>query len=135
MPYQKLIETAITAMKNSYSPYSNFKVGAALLCKNGNIYSGCNVENASFSATVCAERTAIFNAVSKGEKSFEAIAIVGGKDGEITSFCSPCGICRQTLEEFCNNDFKIILFDGQTSKTYTLGELLPLSFGSNDLCK
>ena len=135
MSYDKLIETAVDAMQNSYSPYSNFKVGAALLCKNGNVYIGCNIENASFSATICAERTAILKAVSEGEKFFDAIAIVGGKNGEITSFCSPCGICRQTLGEFCSEDFKIILFDGQNSKIYTLKELLPLSFGSTNLCK
>lgn len=133
MDNMTLINKAIDTMSYSYSPYSNFCVGAALLCKNGNIYTGCNVENASYSATCCAERNAIFKAVSSGENQFCAIAIVGGKMGEIKDFCSPCGVCRQVLSEFCDKDFKIILFNGKNEKVFTLEELLPLRFGSEML--
>lgn len=129
-----LIDKAIEAMKNSYSPYSDFKVGAALLGKNGKIYTGCNIENSSFSATVCAERTAIAKAVSMGETAFSAVAVVGGKKGEITDFCQPCGICRQMFSEFCDGSFKILLFNGKEIKTFTQSELLPFSFGSENLC-
>ena len=121
-----LINKAIEAREKAYAPYSNFKVGAALLTKDGKIYQGCNIENASFSMTNCAERTAFFKAISEGNKEFKAIAIVGGKDK--LEFCPPCGACRQVMREFCNKDFKIILFDGEDESTYTLGELLPLNF-------
>lgn len=134
MNCENLINIATDAMKNSYSPYSNFKVGAALLCSNNEIFTGCNIENSAFSATVCAERTAIFKAISEGNKAFKALAVVGGKNGEIKDFCSPCGVCRQVLTEFCDNNFKIILFNGVDTKIYTLNELLPLSFGSDNLC-
>lgn len=133
MSYQKLIEAAVHSMQYSYSPYSKFSVGAALLCEDGKIYNGCNIENSSFSATACAERTAIFKAVSDGVKSFEAIAIVGGKNGDITDYCPPCGVCRQVLSEFCDNNFKIILFNGNQTKIYTLGDLLPLGFTGDNL--
>ncbi|MBQ8228325.1 MAG: cytidine deaminase [Clostridia bacterium] len=123
-----LIAKAVEAMENSYSPYSGFKVGAALLTKSGKVFTGCNIENASYSPTNCAERTAFFKAVSDGEREFTAIAVVGGKDGEISSFCSPCGVCRQVMTEFCEKDFMIILFDGKTTKAYTLEKLLPESF-------
>ena len=129
-----LIDKAIEAMKNSYSPYSDFKVGAALLGKSGKIYTGCNVENSSLSATVCAERTALVKAVSMGETAFSAVAVVGGKKGEITDFCPPCGICRQMFSEFCDGSFKILLFNGKDIKTFTQNELLPFSFGSENLC-
>lgn len=129
-----LIDKAIEAMKNSYSPYSDFKVGAALLGKSGKIYTGCNVENSSLSATVCAERTAIAKAVSMGETAFSAVAVVGGKKGEIIDFCPPCGICRQMFSEFCDGSFKILLFNGKDIKTFTQNELLPFSFGSENLC-
>lgn len=129
-----LIDKAIEAMKNSYSPYSDFKVGAALLGKSGKIYTGCNVENSSLSATVCAERTALVKAVSMGETAFSAVAVVGGKKGEITDFCPPCGICRQMFSEFCDESFKILLFNGKDIKTFTQNELLPFSFGSENLC-
>ena len=134
MTDDKLIKTALNALKNSYSPYSQFKVGAALICENGKIYTGTNIENASFSATLCAERTAIAKAVSEGETKFGAIAIVGGKGGNITDYCLPCGICRQVMAEFCSEDFKIITFNGKDIKTFTLNSLLPQSFGRNSLC-
>ena len=134
MTEKLLIEKALKATENSYSPYSGFKVGAALLCEDGEIYCGCNIENASFSATVCAERVAISKAVSEGKAKFKAIAVVGGKNGEITDYCTPCGICRQVLSEFCEGDFKIILFNGDTIKVVTLNEILPLGFGSENLC-
>ena len=123
-----LVKKAYEAMQNSYSPYSGFKVGAALLTKSGKVYTGCNIENAAFSPTNCAERTAFFKAVSEGEKEFTAIAIVGGKNGEITDFCYPCGVCRQVMAEFCNSDFEIITANPKGIKSYTLKELLPQSF-------
>ena len=125
---KQLVEKAIEVLKNSYSPYSNFKVSAALLCKNGDVYTGVNVENASFSATSCAERSAFYSAISNGNKTFEKIAIIGGKNGEITDFCLPCGVCRQVMSEFCEKDFEIILYNGKEIKKYTLDELLPNSF-------
>ena len=127
MDKNELVKLALEARKNSYSPYSGFKVGAALLTKNGRVYKGCNVENGAFSPTNCAERTAVFSAVADGEKDFSAIAIVGGAD-EINAFCPPCGVCRQVLSEFCSADFEIHLFDGEEIRTFTLGELFPESF-------
>ena len=122
------------AMKNSYATYSNFNVGAALLCKNGNIYKGCNIENASYSVTNCAERTAIFSAISNGEKEFEAICIVGGQNGVITDYAMPCGVCRQALSEFCDGDFKIYVCKSENDiKVFTLDELLPYSFDKSKL--
>ena len=123
----ELVTLAIKARENAYAPYSGYKVGAALKTKSGKIYLGCNIENASFSPTVCAERTAIFKAVSEGEKEFEAIAVTGGKE-EISDFAPPCGVCRLVMSEFCKEDFKIILYNGKEEKVYTLKELLPLSF-------
>ncbi len=125
---EKLVQMAIEAMQMSYSPYSGFKVGAALLAADGTVYKGCNIENASFSPTNCAERTAFFKAVSEGNQKFTAIAIVGGKDGNISDYCAPCGVCRQVMSEFCKSDFEIYLFNGRDYKTYTLAELLPASF-------
>lgn len=124
----ELIQKAVEAMRFSYSPYSGFKVGAALLCKNGKVYSGVNIENISFSATNCAERTAFFKAISEGETEFLKIAVVGGKDGNITAYCPPCGVCRQVMAEFCQKDFEIILFNGENTEKYTLDEILPKSF-------
>ena len=121
---------AIEAMKKSYSPYSNFTVGAALLTKEGKIYTGANIENASYTPTVCAERNAIFTAVHQGERNFEAIAIVGGHNGDIKCVTAPCGVCRQVMSEFCSPDFKVILVtsnEGDYEET-TLGELLPYTF-------
>ncbi len=124
----ELIKHALEAQKNSYSPYSKYRVGAALLAKDGRIFCGCNIENAAYSATVCAERTALFSAVSQGCREFEAIAIVGGSDSK-TDFAYPCGACRQALSEFCGRDFKIIVAKSEKEfKEHTLGELLPESF-------
>lgn len=130
---KQLMHSAQKARENSYSPYSHFRVGAALLTKSGKVYTGCNVENAGFSATNCAERTAIFKAVSEGERDFEAIAIIGGRDGETSAFCAPCGVCRQVIAEFCNKDFKIILGNEENYKIYTLETLLPFAFTDRDL--
>ena len=131
--YTQLLENAEKARKNAYAPYSNFSVGAALLTKDGKIYTGCNVENASFSPTNCAERTAFFKAISEGEREFEAIAVVGGKMGEEGGFCAPCGVCRQVMLEFCSPDFKIILKDEKSVKIYLLSELIPIAFDSKTL--
>lgn len=130
---EKLIEAAIKMTEYSYSPYSNFCVGAALLTKDGKIFTGCNVENAAYGPSNCAERTAFFKAVSEGYKSFDAIAIVGGpkENGSITikDYCPPCGVCRQVMSEFCDKDFKIILAKSTKDyKIFTLNELLPMSF-------
>lgn len=124
-----LVELAKEAMQRAYVPYSHYKVGAALLCKNGNIYLGCNIENSSFSPTNCAERTAFFKAVSEGDMKFDAIAIVGGPEGEIYGPAAPCGVCRQVMTEFCDPDeFKIILGHKDGYDVYSLRELLPLGF-------
>lgn len=129
MKYKELIELAIKAREMAYAPYSEFAVGAALLCKDGTVYTGCNIENSSFGATNCAERTAIFKAVSEGAGDFEAIAVVGAKLGEPLMFCPPCGICRQVMTEFCDLDsFLVVLSDGKEEKIYTLREMLPHSF-------
>lgn len=131
-----LLNEAMKARENSYSPYSNFMVGAALLGKNGKIYHGCNIESASFSPTNCAERTAFFKAVSEGEKDFTKIAVVGAKRGELPwNLCSPCGVCRQVMMEFCNPEhFEIILADGENKGvSIRLEELLPLGFGPDNL--
>lgn len=126
---KKLIAEALIARQNSYSPYSNFKVGAALLEKSGIIYTGCNIENASYPATVCAERTAILKAVSEGKKDFQAIAIVGGSNEMPDNFAYPCGVCRQVMGEFCYGDFVIIVAkDVNDYKIHTLDELLPARF-------
>ena len=123
MTGRQLIKAAKEAQAFSYSPYSGFKVGAALLCKSGKVYTGCNIENASFSATVCAERTALFKAVSEGEREFSAMAIVGSTD-----LCFPCGVCRQAMSEFCGAGFKVYLEENGKPVTYALGELLPGRF-------
>ena len=134
---EKLIDTAIEQLKFSYTPYSNFKVGAALLAKNGEIFTGCNIENASYTPTNCAERTAFFKAVSEGVREFRAICIVGGKDGKLTEYTAPCGVCRQVMMEFCDpKTFQIILAtDLEDYDIYTLNELLPLGFGPGNLKK
>ncbi len=125
MDYTQLISAAVKASENSYSPYSGFKVGAALLTQGGKIYCGCNVENSSFSATNCAERTAFFTAVANRERSFEAIAITCSAD----SYPFPCGVCRQVMAEFCDSDFKIIVAKStEDYAQFTLGEILPHSF-------
>ena len=128
MTPEKLIEKAEEARLHSYSPYSGFKVGAALLCSDGTVYTGCNIENASYTPTVCAERTAFFKAVSDGKREFSAIAICGGKEGKITGFFPPCGVCRQVMREFCRDDFTVYLIGDGEVKTRTLAQLLPDSF-------
>ena len=132
---EKLIDTAIEQLKFSYTPYSNFKVGAALLAKNGEIFTGCNIENASYTPPNCAERTAFFKAVSEGVREFRAICIVGGKDGKLTEYTAPCGVCRQVMMEFCDpKTFQIILaVDKERYEIYTLEELMPLGFGPLNL--
>ncbi len=135
MTREELMSKAKEAMQNAYSPYSGYKVGAALLCKDGTVYTGCNIENASYSATNCAERTAIFKAVSEGKTQFEAIAICGGKDGEITGAFPPCGVCRQVMREFCDDEFAIHLATIDGVGSYTLKELLPLSFAPEHVSK
>ena len=126
---EKLIKKAIEMLNFSYVPYSNFHVGAALLTSEGEIYTGCNIENAAYGPSNCAERTAIFKAVSEGKKNFEAIAVVGGKNGKIEDFCPPCGVCRQVLAEFCKKNFEIILAKSTDEyKIMTLEQLLPESF-------
>ena len=126
--YSELIRAAAAARENSYSPYSHFRVGAALLCENGKVYTGCNIENRAYGPTNCAERTAIFKAVSEGERDFDAIAIVAGE--KETVWCYPCGVCRQVMAEFCEPDrFQIIC--GKSADEYrvfTLAELLPEMF-------
>ncbi|MCH5142639.1 MAG: cytidine deaminase [Clostridiales bacterium] len=131
--YKNLMHLAQEARNYSYSPYSHFRVGAALLSKSGKIYTGCNIENAAYSATNCAERTAIFKAVSEGERDFVALAIVGGREGETSDFCAPCGVCRQVISEFCPKEFEIVLGNEDKFKVYTLDQLLPLSFSDKDL--
>lgn len=129
MDYQLLLDAAVEASSHAYTPYSHFKVGVALLTTDGKIYTGCNIENASYSATNCAERTAIFKAVSEGCTDFKAIAIIGHKENEPLQFCPPCGICRQVLSEFCEADFEIVLMnDAREIKVFTLAELLPEHF-------
>ncbi len=135
MEKKKLIRLAIQAMERSYSPYSGFRVGAALLGKSGQIYQGCNIENAAYTPTNCAERTAFFKAVSEGEREFEAICIAGGKDGVLTGFTAPCGVCRQVMMEFCDPEtFQIILARSESDwREYRLKELLPEGFGPGNL--
>ena len=132
---EEMIDLAIEQLNYSYTPYSGFKVGAALLTKEGKIYTGCNIENAAYTPTNCAERTAFFKAVSEGERAFQAICVVGGKDGILTEYAAPCGVCRQVMMEFCDPDtFQIILATSKDQyEIFTLKELLPLGFGPNNL--
>lgn len=137
MTYEELVKKAYEAQAFSYSPYSGFQVGAALLTKSGKVYTGCNIENAAFSPTNCAERTAVFKAVSEGERSFSAIAVVGNKKGapqEEWEFCTPCGVCRQVLLEFVNpEEFEVIAGKGNEIRKFTLSQLLPESFSPSML--
>ncbi len=138
MTEKELIQKALQARENAYTPYSHWAVGAALLCKDGKVYPGCNIENAAYTPTNCAERTAFFSAIVQGERKFDQIAIVGGVEGEDpTTYCAPCGVCRQVMREFCNPEtFQIILgIDENTYKVYTLEELLPEGFGPENLGK
>ena len=132
---KKLFLEAVAAREKAYTPYSHFQVGAALLAKSGKIYHGCNIENAAYAPTNCAERTAFFKAVSEGEREFTAIAIVAGPEGEELAFTSPCGVCRQVMAEFCDPEiFQIIMGTKEDQlKVYRLKELLPLGFGPGNL--
>jgi len=133
MDYKALIKEAIAAKEMAYAPYSHFRVGAALLTKEGKIYRGCNIENVAFTPTNCAERTAFFKAVSEGEKEFAAIAVTGDAD----DYLYPCGVCRQVMVEFCNlNEFKVIVANTEEDyKVFSLGELVPGAFNSEELAK
>ena len=128
MTPEKLCELAKEAMMHAYAPYSGFWVGAALLCSDGTVYQGCNIENAAFGPTNCAERTAIFKAVYDGHRDFEAIAVCGGKEGSITGLFPPCGVCRQVMREFCRDDFKVYMIKPDGYECKTLAEILPSSF-------
>ena len=131
MTREALCAAAIEAMGKAYAPYSGYKVGAALLTTDGKVYTGCNIENASYTPTVCAERTAIFKAVSEGDRDFAMIAICGGKDGVITGFFPPCGVCRQVMVEFCSKDMPVLMVSGVDSHTaVALGDLLPYAFST-----
>ncbi len=127
---KELIGIAIQQLKFSYTPYSNFKVGAALLAENGSVYTGCNIENAAYTPCNCAERTAFFKAISEGVHNFQAICVVGGKNGELTEYAAPCGVCRQVMMEFCNPEtFEIILaVDPEHYQVFRLKELMPMGF-------
>ena len=129
---EELCKLAIEAMAHAYAPYSGFKVGAALLCADGTVYQGCNIENAAYSPTNCAERTAFFKAVYDGHRDFTAIAVCGGKDGVITGAFPPCGVCRQVMREFCGDDFLIYLVNNQGFETVTLSNLLPFGFRAGE---
>ena len=135
MSDRELIDLAIEARNNAYTPYSDFKVGAALLSKEGKVYKCCNIENAAYTPTNCAERTAFFKAVSEGVTDFKAIAIVGGYDKDGLKFCPPCGVCRQVMMEFCESDkFRILLLDEDDEiKSYLLKDVLPFGFGPKNL--
>lgn len=128
MKPETLIQYAMEAMGRAYAPYSGYHVGAALLCADGAVYQGCNIENAAYSPTICAERTAFAKAVSEGQRNFVAIAVCGGKNGEITALCTPCGVCRQVMQEFCDEDFTVYMAKPGGFETRSLGQLLPDSF-------
>lgn len=129
MTDRELVEKAKEAAEKAYAPYSGFTVGAALLGKSGKVYLGCNIENASYTPTNCAERTAFFKAVSEGEREFVKIAVVGGKELDFSDYCTPCGVCRQVMSEFCGEDFTVILGKNEGEpKVMTFGELLPCGF-------
>ena len=133
MTKEELTTLAKQAMQNAYAPYSGCMVGAALLAESGKVYLGCNIENASFSPTICAERSAFAAAVSAGERSFTALAVCGGRDGEFRNAFYPCGVCRQVIREFCNDDFPIHVLTDCGIFSLTLGDLLPHSFGKDNL--
>ncbi len=135
MNHSDLIKIALDMRSKAYCPYSGFAVGAALLCADGSVYTGCNIENSAFTPTVCAERTAFFKAVSDGKKDFVKIAVVGGKaEKEPENYCPPCGVCRQVMKEFCSADFEIIIAKNSDEyKLKTLSELLPESFDKREV--
>lgn len=128
MKPEMLIEQAKTAMEKAYAPYSGFKVGAALLSKDGSVYTGCNVENAAYSPTLCAERVAFGKAVSEGQRDFVAMAVCGGKNGVIAGPCTPCGVCRQVMAEFCKKDFQIYVATAEGYNCHSMEQLLPEAF-------
>lgn len=130
MTPEELGAAAKQAMAHAYVPYSRYTVGAALLCADGTVYCGCNIENASYTPTICAERTAFFKAVYDGHRDFTAIAVCGGKDGEITTLFPPCGVCRQVMREFCGDDFLIYMVGPEGYETRTLAQILPDSFSA-----
>ena len=133
MKPEELMALAEEAMTHAYVPYSGYKVGAALLCADGTVYQGFNIENASYTPTVCAERTAFFKAVYDGKRDFAAIAVCGGKDGKITGFFPPCGVCRQVMREFCGDDFLLYLIGPNGSyEAHTLAQILPYSFSAGE---
>ena len=132
MTPEELCQLAKEAMGHAYAPYSGFQVGAALLCADGSVYQGCNIENAAYSPTNCAERTAIFKAVYDGHRDFTAIAVCGGKGGVITGAFPPCGVCRQVMREFCGDDFRIYLVNDKGFETVTLAQLLPYGFTAGE---
>ncbi len=131
MTDRELMTLAEEARRNAYAPYSGFAVGAALLSRDGRVFCGCNVENISFSLTNCAERSALFAAVSAGVREFDTIAITGAKLGEEPDHCAPCGACRQVLAEFCGEDFRVLLGNSRAITVHRMGELLPLSFSAD----
>lgn len=133
MKDEELIRVAIEARKNAYAPYSHFCVGAALLGASGRVYTGCNVENAAFSPTSCAERNAFFTAIGEGERRFVAIAVTGGKEGDAATLCTPCGVCRQVMTEFCKADFRVVLGGENEIKAVALKELMPHAFSAEDI--
>lgn len=138
MSDRELVAAALSARLKAYVPYSRFQVGAALLAADGTVYSGCNIENAAYTPSNCAERTAFFKAVSEGVRDFSAIAIAGGAEGSRElDYCAPCGVCRQVMMEFCDCDtFRIILAKSEEDyRSFTLGELLPMGFGPKNLAK
>lgn len=137
MTDQELIRRALLARERAYTPYSHFQVGAALLTRTGTVYPGCNIENAAYTPTNCAERTAFFSAVAQGERDFAAIAIVGGPQGGVLDYTAPCGVCRQVMMEFCDPDtFRILVARSpEDYRVFTLRELMPQSFGPADLAK
>ncbi len=133
MTKEELVSLAMEAMTHAYVPYSGYKVGAALLTADGRVYQGCNIENASYTPTICAERTAFFKAVYDDVCEFSAIAVVGGKNGKITGLFPPCGVCRQVMREFCGDDFTVYLGGANGEiKTLTLKDLLPYSFSASE---
>lgn len=135
LPVKEMISQAFTAMEKAYTPYSGFKVGAALLAADGTVYQGCNIENAAYTPSNCAERTAFFKAVSEGVMDFKAICIVGGKEGTPEGLTAPCGVCLQVMMEFCNPEtFQVILASGREEyEIFSLKELLPMGFGPKNL--
>ena len=133
MTKEELARMAVEAMGRAYAPYSGYQVGAALLTADGRVYQGCNIENASFTPTVCAERSAFFKAIYDGVRDFQAIAVVGGKGGNVTGFFPPCGVCRQVMREFCRDDFKVYLLGRDNEiQSLTLKDILPYSFSAGE---